>query len=61
MTSKSPKKKSVLEQCLERALAKNQTKLAYHLRNQIAAQKKGMSSQELYLGRTCILSKNDRR
>ena len=61
MTSKLPKKKSVLERRLEQALANNQLKLAYHLRNSIAAEEKSKSFKELYLGRPCILSKNDKR
>ena len=61
MTSKTPKKKTILEQELEEALAKNLTFVAEQLRRQIAAEKAGLSSQELYLGRPCILSKNDRR
>ena len=62
MTSKSPKKKTVLEQELEEALKeKGSEKLVAQLQRQIQAEKAGLSSQELYLGRPCILSKKDRR
>ncbi len=62
MTSKTPKKKTVLEQSLERVLKmKGSEKLVVQLQRQIQAERSGMSSQELYLGRPCILSKNDRR
>tara|TARA_Y100001970_G_C13603044_1_gene541152 strand:- start:280 stop:471 length:192 start_codon:yes stop_codon:yes gene_type:complete len=62
MTSKSPKKKTVLEQELEEALKeKGSEKLVAQLQRQIQAEKTGLSSQELYLGRPCILSKRDKR
>ena len=62
MTSKSPKKKTVLEQELEKALKeKGSEKLVAQLQRQIQAENTGLSSQELYLGRPCILSKKDRR
>ena len=55
MTSKSPKKKTVLEQSLEEALKENLPKVAQHLRRQIEAEKAGL----LELADLIVVNKSD--